>query len=78
MDLKHIFYLGDVVDCLREISEKSVHTVVTSPSYWGLRDYGVEGQIGLEKTPWEYIEKMVMVFRKVRRVLRKATGRFGN
>jgi DNA modification methylase len=43
---------------------------VTSPPYWGLRDYGVEGQIGLEPTPEEYVEKMVEVFREVRRVLR--------
>lgn len=44
--------------------------VVTSPPYWGLRDYGVEGQIGLEKTPEEFIQKMVEVFREVKRVLR--------
>jgi len=43
---------------------------VTSPPYWGLRDYGVEGQFGLEKTPEEYVEKMVAVFDGVRRVLR--------
>jgi len=44
---------------------------VTSPPYWGLRDYGVEGQIGLEPTPEEYVAKLVEVFREVRRVLRK-------
>jgi DNA modification methylase len=44
---------------------------VTSPPYYGLRDYGVEGQIGLEKTPEEYVAKLVTVFREVRRVLRK-------
>lgn len=66
----HIFYLGDVINCLRLIPEKSIHTVVTSPPYWGLRDYGVDGQIGLEKTPEEYIEKMILVFREVWRVLR--------
>lgn len=67
---KHIFYHGDVIDCLRKIPEKSVNTVVTSPPYWGLRDYGVDGQIGLEKTPEEYIAKLVNVFREVWRVLR--------
>ncbi len=67
---KHIFYHGDVIDCLRKIPEKSVNTVITSPPYWGLRDYGVDGQIGLEKTPEEYIAKLVNVFREVRRVLR--------
>jgi DNA modification methylase len=52
------------------LADKSVHTVVTSPPYWGLRDYGVEGQLGLEKTPEEYVEKLVQIFREVRRVLR--------
>lgn len=50
---------------------ESVQCVVTSPPYWGLRDYGVPGQLGLERTPEEYVEKMVAVFREVRRVLRK-------
>ncbi len=52
------------------LPDKSVHSVVTSPPYWGLRDYGVAGQLGLEKTPEEYIERMVGVFRHVWRVLR--------
>jgi DNA modification methylase len=47
-----------------------VHCVVTSPPYWGLRDYGVPGQLGLEKNPTEYVAKMVAGFREVRRVLR--------
>ena len=61
---------GDVLDKLSEIETGTVQTCVTSPPYWGLRDYGVEGQIGLEKTPEEYVEKMVQVFREVKRVLR--------
>ena len=61
---------GDVLDKLSEIETGTVQTCVTSPPYWGLRDYGVEGQIGLEKTPEEYVEKMVQVFREVWRVLR--------
>ena len=61
---------GDVLDRLRELPDESVHCVVTSPPYWGLRDYGVEGQIGLEPTPAEFIAKMVAVFAEVRRVLR--------
>jgi DNA modification methylase len=61
---------GDVLDKLTEIETGTVQTCVTSPPYWGLRDYGVEGQIGLEKTPEEYVEKMVQVFREVWRVLR--------
>jgi DNA modification methylase len=50
--------------------ENSVQTCVTSPPYWGLRDYGHDGQIGLESTPEAYVERMVEVFREVRRVLR--------
>jgi DNA modification methylase len=52
------------------ILDKSVHCCVTSPPYFGLRDYGHAGQIGLEQTPAEYVEQMVLVFREVRRVLR--------
>lgn len=61
---------GDCRDVLKTLAGDSVHCVVTSPPYWGLRDYGVEGQLGLEKTPEEYIAVMVDVFREVRRVLR--------
>lgn len=61
---------GDVLARLAELPDESVQCVVTSPPYWGLRDYGVEGQIGLEKTPTEYLTKMVAVFEEVRRVLR--------
>lgn len=61
---------GDALACLRELPDESVHCCVTSPPYWGLRDYGVAGQLGLEKTPEEYVAKMVEVFREVRRVLR--------
>ena len=60
-------------DCLTELKklpDESVHCCVTSPPYWGLRDYGVDGQIGLEKTPDEYVEKLVNVFREVKRVLK--------
>ena len=68
--MKHTILNGDVIDCLRSLPDACVQCVVTSPPYWGLRDYGVEGQIGLEPTPEEYVEKMVEVFREVRRVLR--------
>ncbi len=53
------------------LRDETVQCVVTSPPYWGLRDYGVEGQLGLEAMPEEYITNLVMVFREVRRVLRK-------
>ena len=62
---------GDVLDKLQEIESDSVQCVVTSPPYWGLRNYQTEGQLGLEKTPEEYVEKMVKVFREVKRVLKK-------
>ena len=52
------------------LQDETVQCVVTSPPYWGLRDYGVEGQLGLEATPEEYVAHMVAVFREVRRVLR--------
>jgi DNA modification methylase len=61
---------GDCREVLVGLKDNSVHCVVTSPPYWGLRDYGVGGQIGLEATPAEYVETMVAVFREVRRVLR--------
>lgn len=62
---------GDCVEVLRGMAAESVHCVVTSPPYFGLRDYGVEGQIGLESSPQLFVAKMVEVFREVRRVLRK-------
>jgi DNA modification methylase len=52
------------------LDDASVQCVVTSPPYWGLRDYGVDGQLGLEPTPDEYVANMVAVFREIRRVLR--------
>lgn len=62
--------IGDVRDKLRDLGDESVHCVVTSPPYFGLRDYGVAGQIGLEATPEEYVDEIVSVFAEVRRVLR--------
>jgi DNA modification methylase len=61
---------GDCREVLAGLPDASVQCVVTSPPYWGLRDYGVPGQLGLEKTPDEYVAKMVDVFRAVHRVLR--------
>lgn len=63
-------YHGDCIESMRTMPDASVHTCVTSPPYFGLRDYGVDGQIGLEPTPEEYVARMVEVFREVRRVLR--------
>jgi DNA modification methylase len=62
---------GDCREVLETLPDESVHCVVTSPPYFGLRDYGIAGQIGLEPTPDEYVAQMVAVFHEVRRVLRK-------
>ena len=61
---------GDCIEELTKLPEKCVQTCVTSPPYFGLRDYGVDGQIGLEETLEAYVERLVEVFREVRRVLR--------
>ena len=70
VDFVNQLVVGDVLEALRQIPDDVVQCCVTSPPYWGLRDYGIEGQIGLEKTPEEYVAKMVEIFREVRRVLR--------
>lgn len=61
---------GNCINKLKTIADKTFHTCVTSPPYWGLRDYGVDNQLGLEETPQEYVANLVEVFREVRRVLR--------
>lgn len=63
-------YTGDCRELLRTLPDESVHCCVTSPPYYGLRDYGVDGQMGLEETPEAFVTGMVGVFREVRRVLR--------
>jgi DNA modification methylase len=67
--MKDSIIIGDAVSVLSTIPEASARTCVTSPPYWGLRDYGEDAQIGLEETPDEYVDKLVAVFREVRRVL---------
>ncbi len=66
----HSILVGDCVEQMRTMPDASVQCCVTSPPYWGLRDYGHDGQIGLEETPDEYVARLVEVFREVRRVLR--------
>ena len=61
---------GNCLNVLDDLAEQSVYTCITSPPYFGLRDYDAEGQIGLETTPDEYVSNIVNVFRKVKRVLR--------
>lgn len=70
MDYNKI-YTGSAIDVLRSFPDECVDSCVTSPPYYGLRDYGVDGQIGLEETPEQYIEKLVEVFAEVRRCLKK-------
>ena len=67
----HQIIQGDCIEAMRTLPDASVHCCVTSPPYWGLRDYGHDGQIGLESTPEAYVARMVEVFREVRRVLRE-------
>lgn len=62
--------IGDCIDTLKTLDEKTIQCVVTSPPYFGLRDYGEDGQIGLEKTPEDFVQSLVEVFREVKRVLR--------
>ena len=62
--------IGDCIEQLRLVPDRIVHCCVTSPPYFGLRDYGHAGQIGHEETPDAYVAKLVEVFREVRRVLR--------
>jgi DNA modification methylase len=65
-----LYYGLDVSEGLKLLPDASVHMVATSPPYWGLRDYGVEGQLGSEETLEEYVARLVKVFREVARVLR--------
>lgn len=70
MSQTHQILVGDCIEMMRTLPDKSVHTCVTSPPYFALRDYGVDGQIGLEASPREFIDRLVLVFREVHRVLR--------
>lgn len=69
--LQYEIFQGDALEELKKIQDGTADTCVTSPPYFGLRNYGMEGQIGLEETLDLYIERLVAVFREVRRVLRK-------
>ncbi len=63
-------YHGNALTVPKSLPPKSVRCCVTSPPYWGLRDYGVAGQLGLESTPEEYVANLVAIFGGIRRVLR--------
>lgn len=62
---------GDALTHLKELPSECVNMVMTSPPYWALRDYGVDGQLGLEQTFEEYIDKLCNIFDEVKRVLRR-------
>lgn len=69
--MKNKILHGDALTILKTLPSESIDCVVTSPPYWGLRDYGIKNQIGLEKTPEEYVNKLVEIFREIRRTLKK-------
>jgi len=77
LKLNHI-YQGDTLEVLKTFPDESVDCIITSPPYWGLRDYRVEGQIGLESTLEEYIEKILKITNELKRVLKKTGVMFWN
>jgi DNA modification methylase len=70
MELNKI-YQGNSLEVIKTLPDESINTVVTSPPYYGLRDYGVDGQIGLEVDVEEYVQSMVNLFREIKRVLKE-------
>jgi DNA modification methylase len=74
-DIINTVVCGDVLQTLKTFPDECVDMVITSPPYYGLRNYGVEGQIGLEKTFDEYLKKILEITAEVKRVL-KPTGTF--
>lgn len=70
MTASYSIHIGDCLETMRGLPDASVNCCVTSPPYFGLRDYGVAGQIGLEDTPDAFVTRLVEVFREVRRALR--------
>ncbi len=68
--MQNKIFHGDWIDIAKGLPARSMHCIITSPPYWGQRNYHVEGQLGLEKTPEEHIEKLVIGFRALRRILR--------
>ncbi len=68
-DTEPLVIIGDVIEKLKILPDKSINCIVTSPPYWGQRDYGIEGQIGNEKSPEEYIKKILDIAKELKRVL---------
>ena len=65
-------YQGDSLTVLKTFPSESIDCIVTSPPYYGLRDYGIENQIGQEKTPQEYIANLMAIMNECKRVLKKS------
>ena len=70
MNVKGQIIIGDNRLSLKQLADNSIQTVVTSPPYWGLRDYGHDSQIGLEQSPDDFIEELCVVFDEIWRVLK--------
>jgi DNA modification methylase len=62
-------HTGECLQFIKRLPDKSIDFCMTSPPYWRMRDYGTKGQVGQEKTPEEYIEKLVTIFRELKRIL---------
>jgi len=69
---------GDALEIMKKIPNESIDMAITSPPYYGLRDYGIKGQLGLEGDPDEYIKKLVMIFRELKRILKKSGSLYLN
>ena len=75
MDLKlDYIYQGNTLDVLKSFPSESIDMCITSPPYWNMRDYGVEGQLGLEYTTEEFIDNLYNIFHEVKRVLKNEGG----
>ena len=70
--------IGDCFEKIKEIESETIQTCVTSPPYWGLRDYDNDGQLGQEDHPEEFIERLVGLFKEGKRILRDAGTAWGN
>ena len=68
--IKNQIINGDALEVLKTLPSDYVHCIITSPPYWGLRDYGKEDQLGLESNPNDYVDKLTAIFSEAKRVLR--------
>jgi len=64
-------YVGDALKIMKTFEDESIDMCMCSPPFWGLRDYGIEGQIGLEPTSEQYVQKLVNYFHELKRILKK-------